>query len=126
MPGLLRTQSPGDGELYVRARISELIYAVSSPRITDSPLSSSPLSVADRWRGKGHETVAWYLEEYIEECLACLAFPESHCRCIRITNSLDRFNRKLMRPMRVVRIFPIGKRVCGWLMRGRSNTRRSG
>jgi hypothetical protein len=70
------------------ARISELTYAGSSLRLTDAPLSSSPPSVAERWRGKGHETVACDLEEYIEECLACLAFPESHFRRIRTTNSL--------------------------------------
>jgi putative transposase len=44
--------------------------------------------VADRWRGCGHEKVAEHIEEHIEECLACLAFPESHRRRIRTTNSL--------------------------------------
>jgi putative transposase len=63
-------------------------------------------SVADRWRGKGHEKVACHLEEHIEECLTCLAFPESHRRRIRTTNSLERFNQELKRRTRVVRIFP--------------------
>jgi len=63
-------------------------------------------SVADRWRGKGHEKVACHLEEHIEECLACLAFPESHRRRIRTTNGLERFNQELKRRTRVVRIFP--------------------
>jgi putative transposase len=62
--------------------------------------------VADRWRGCGHEKVACHLEEHIEECLACLAFPESHRRRIRTTNSLERFNQELRRRTRVVRIFP--------------------
>jgi putative transposase len=62
--------------------------------------------VADRWRGKGHEKVACHLEEHIEECLACLAFPESHRRRIRTTNGLERFNQELKRRTRVVRIFP--------------------
>jgi putative transposase len=62
--------------------------------------------VADRWRGCGHEKVACHLEEHIEECLACLAFPESHQRRIRTTNSLERFNQELKRRTRVVRIFP--------------------
>ncbi len=62
--------------------------------------------VANRWRGKGHEKVACHLEEHIEECLACLCFPESHRRRIRTTNGLERFNQELKRRTRVVRIFP--------------------
>jgi putative transposase len=62
--------------------------------------------IADRWRGKGHEKVACHLEEHIEECLACLSFPESHRRRIRTTNGLERFNQELKRRTRVVRIFP--------------------
>jgi putative transposase len=63
-------------------------------------------SVAEKWRGKGHEKVACHLEEHIEECLACLSFPESHRRRIRTTNGLERFNQELKRRTRVVRIFP--------------------
>jgi putative transposase len=33
--------------------------------------------LADRWRG-GHPGVAEHVEEHIEECLTCLAFPEGH------------------------------------------------
>ena len=63
--------------------------------------------VAHRWRGKGHEKIACLLEEHIEECLTCLAFPESHRRRIRTTtNGLERFNQELKRRTRVVRIFP--------------------
>jgi len=63
-------------------------------------------SVADRWRGTGHEKVAEHIEEYIEECLTCLAFPESHRRRIRTTNGLERLNQEIKRRTRVVRIFP--------------------
>ncbi len=62
--------------------------------------------VAEKWRGCGHEKIACHLEEHIEECLACLSFPESHRRRIRTTNSLERFNQELKRRTRVVRIFP--------------------
>jgi putative transposase len=62
--------------------------------------------VAERWRKKGYEKVACHLEEHIEECLSCLAFPESHHRRIRTTNSLERFNQEVKRRTRVVRIFP--------------------
>ena len=61
--------------------------------------------LADRWRGS-HPKVAEHLEEHIEECLACLAFPESHRRRIRTTNGLERFNQEIKRRSRVVRIFP--------------------
>jgi putative transposase len=61
--------------------------------------------VADRWR-EGYPRVAEHLEEHIEECLACLSFPESHRRRIRTTNGLERFNQELKRRSRVVRIFP--------------------
>ena len=57
------------------------------------------------WRGS-HPGVAEHLEEHIEECLTCLAFPESHRRCIRTTNGLERLNQELKRRTRVVRIFP--------------------
>ena len=47
-------------------------------------------SVAQKWQAKGNEKVACHLEEHIEECLSCLAFPESHRRRIRTTNGLER------------------------------------
>ena len=61
--------------------------------------------LADRWRGS-HPKVAEHVEEHIEECLACLAFPEGHRRRIRTTNGLERFNQEIKRRTRVVRIFP--------------------
>jgi putative transposase len=63
-------------------------------------------SVAEKWRKKSNEKVAEHLEEDIEECLSCLAFPESHRRRIRITNGLERLNQEIKRRSRVVRIFP--------------------
>jgi putative transposase len=66
-------------------------------------------SVAKKWRGKGIEKVAEHLEEHIEECLSCLAFPESHRRRIRTTNGLERLNQEIKRRTRVVRIFPNGE-----------------
>jgi putative transposase len=63
-------------------------------------------SVAKKWQGKGEERVAEHLEEHIEECLSCLAFPESHRRRLRTTNGLERLNQEIKRRTRVVRIFP--------------------
>jgi putative transposase len=61
--------------------------------------------LAARWR-QSHPKVAEHLEEHIEECLTCLAFPESHRRRIRTTNGLERLNQEIKRRTRVVRIFP--------------------
>jgi transposase-like protein len=64
-------------------------------------------SVADKWRKKkSNEMLCEHLEEHIEECLSCLAFPESHRRRIRTTNGLERLNQEIRRRSRVVRIFP--------------------
>jgi putative transposase len=61
--------------------------------------------LAARWR-TSHPRVAEHLEEHIEECLSCLAFPEFHRRRIRTTNGLERLNQEIKRRTRVVRIFP--------------------
>jgi putative transposase len=61
--------------------------------------------LATRWRGS-HPKVSEHLEEHIEECLSCLAFPEGHSRRIRTTNGLERLNQEIKRRSRVVRIFP--------------------
>jgi putative transposase len=66
--------------------------------------------LADRWR-QGHPGVSEHLEEHLEECLSCLAFPESHRRRIRTTNGLERLNQEIKRRTRVVRIFP-NRRAC--------------
>jgi putative transposase len=50
--------------------------------------------------------VVEHVEEHIEECLACLYFPESHRRRIRTINGLKRFNQEIKRRTRVVRVFP--------------------
>ncbi len=53
----------------------------------------SALFLADesayRWR-PSHPKVAEHLEEHVEECLSCLAYPESRRRRIRTTNDLER------------------------------------
>ncbi len=62
-------------------------------------------TVAARW-GSSHPAVARLLEEAIEDCLACLAFPLAHRPRIRTTNGLERLNEEIKRRTRVVRIFP--------------------
>ncbi len=62
-------------------------------------------AVAGRWEST-HPSVARLLEEGIEDCLACLAFPLAHRIRIRTTNGMERLNEEIKRRTRVVRIFP--------------------
>jgi putative transposase len=66
-------------------------------------------TVAEKWREKGDAKVADHIEEQVEGCLSCLAFPESHRRRVRTTNGLERLNQEIKRRTRVVRIFPNGE-----------------
>ena len=49
-----------------------------------------------------HPAVALLLEEGIEDCLACLAFPLAHRARIRTTNGLERLHEEIKRRTRVV------------------------
>ncbi len=53
-----------------------------------------------------HPLVAAKLDDDLEACLACYAFPATHRARIRTTNGLERLNQELKRRTRVVRIFP--------------------
>lgn len=61
--------------------------------------------LADDWRAS-HPRVAEQLEEEIEDCLSCLAFPAEHQLRIRTTNGMERLSQERKRRTRVVRIFP--------------------
>ena len=77
------------------------IFACPTPTLAREAVRT----VADRWRPT-HPELAEQLEEEIEDCLVCLAFPTSHQRRIRTTNGLERVSQELKRRTRVVRIFP--------------------
>jgi transposase-like protein len=62
-------------------------------------------AVTVRWE-TSHPAVARLLDEDIEDCLACLAFPLAHRPRIRTTNGLEWLNEEIKRRTRVVRIFP--------------------
>ena len=47
-----------------------------------------------------------WLENNIEEGLACFNFPRSHQKKIRTTNGLERINREIKRRSRVAMLFP--------------------
>jgi putative transposase len=53
-----------------------------------------------------HPQLAAKIDEEIEACFACYAFPAAHRPRIRTTNGLERLNQELKRRTRVVRIFP--------------------
>jgi len=61
--------------------------------------------LADECRGT-HRHAAEQLDEHIEECFACYAFPPSHRTRLCTTNGLERLNQEIKRRTRVVRIFP--------------------
>lgn len=61
--------------------------------------------LAEHWRGRP-PALAVTLEDDLEACLACYAFPAAHRSRIRATNGLERLNQELKRRTRVVRIFP--------------------
>jgi len=71
-----------------RKELSEGLRGVFAAPSTEVALRLA-CELAARWRGS-HPRVAEHLEEHIEACLTCLAFPESHRRRIRTTNSLWR------------------------------------
>lgn len=62
-------------------------------------------AVARRWE-QSHPAVAKLIEECVEDCLACIAFPLTHRARIRTTNGMERLNEEIKRRTRVVRIFP--------------------
>ena len=62
-------------------------------------------AMAARWE-TSHPAVARLIEEGVEDCLACLAFPLAHRARIRTTNGLERLHEEIKRRTRVVRIFP--------------------
>lgn len=74
-----------------------------------APTRSQALTVARRLAGQwrtSHPRIAEQLEEELEECLSCLAFPPEHQARIRTTNGMERLSQELKRRTRVVRIFP--------------------
>jgi putative transposase len=74
-----------------------------------APSRTQALAVAQRlatqWR-TSCPRLAEALEEELEDCLACLAFPVEHQVRIRTTNGMERLSQELKRRTRVVRIFP--------------------
>ena len=87
-----------------RQELASGLRQVFAGTTREQALASAQL-LAEAWRGS-HPKVARALEEDLEDCLACLAFPVAHQPRIRTTNGLERLNQELKRRTRVVRIFP--------------------
>jgi len=87
-----------------RKALASDIKAVFAAPTKDWALAAAS-GVVERWSAS-HPAVARWIEDGIEDTLACFAFPEPHRRRIRSTNGLERFNEELKRRTRVVRIFP--------------------
>src|SRR5262245_49782840 len=58
-------------------------------------------AVAARWK-LSHPAVSRLIEDGVEDCLACLAFPLAHRARIRTTNGLERLSEEIKRRTRVV------------------------
>jgi transposase-like protein len=96
-----RTGAPAGAELAKCGR-AILLHQTSSAK----PSAQSGCAIASRISRSRPLSVARLLEEGIEDCLACLAFPLAHRARIRTTNGLERLHEEIKRRTRVVRIFP--------------------
>lgn len=91
------------------ARSTRAEVAAGLREVFAAPTRTQALTVARRlatqWRST-YPRVAEVLEEELENCLSCLAFPLEHQARIRTTNGMERLSQELKRRTRVVRIFP--------------------
>ena len=110
MPGPLREESPRHGRPRQTQGAGGGFRAIFAAASRSQALVMAS-EIAQKWRGEGYEKIAEHIEEHVEGCLACLAFPESHQMLIRPTNGLERLHQEIKLRSRVVRIFPNGMRV---------------
>ena len=87
-----------------RPRLSEDLRGIFGAATLTQARAAARACVSG-WKAS-HPLVAAKVDEEIEECLACYAFPAAHRSRIRTTNGLERLNQELKRRTRVVRIFP--------------------
>ena len=87
-----------------RARLGEDLRGIFAAT-AEAQARAAARACAQSWKAS-HPAVAATLEEGLEDCLACYAFPAAHRPRIRTTNGLERLNQELKRRTRVVRIFP--------------------
>lgn len=67
------------------------------------------VAVASKLHGMKLSKAASKIEDYIEETLTYMSFPEQHWTRIRTNNTLERLNREIKRRTKVVGTFPDGQ-----------------
>jgi len=87
-----------------RARLGEDLRGIFGAGAAAQARAAARACAAS-WKAS-HPMVAAKLDDDLEACLACYAFPAAHRSRIRTTNGLERLNQELKRRTRVVRIFP--------------------
>ena len=87
-----------------RARLGEDLRGIFGAT-AETQARAAARACVSAWK-TSHPQVAAKVEEEIEDCLACYAFPPAHRPRIRTTNGVERLNQELKRRTRVVRIFP--------------------
>jgi putative transposase len=87
-----------------RGRLGEDLRGIFAAT-AEAQARAAARACASAWK-TSHPQVAAKLEEEIDDCFACYAFPAAHRSRIRTTNGLERLNQELKRRTRVVRIFP--------------------
>jgi putative transposase len=87
-----------------RARLGEDLRGIFAAT-AEAQARAAARACASAWKAT-HPHLAAKLEEEIEDCFACYAFPAAHRPRIRTTNGVERLNQELKRRTRVVRIFP--------------------
>ena len=87
-----------------RARLGAEVRGIFAAT-TEAQARAAACACASAWKAS-HPPLAAKLDEELDACLACYAFPAAHRPRIRTTNGLERLNQELKRRTRVVRIFP--------------------
>ncbi len=87
-----------------RRELAEDLREIFAATTREQALTTAETAAA-RWESS-HPAVARLLEEEIEDCLACLAFPLAHRARIRTTNGLERLNEEIRRRTRVGAYLP--------------------
>jgi transposase-like protein len=87
-----------------RARLGEDLRGIFAAT-AEAQARAAARACASAWQ-TSHPQLTAKLDEEIDDCLACYAFPAAHRPRIRTTNGLERLNQELKRRTRVVRIFP--------------------
>lgn len=88
----------------LRQEVSEAVRRIFNS-LDYAGAQEEKLRCVERYRTTAPEFARW-VEENIDEGLACFSFPQAHQKKIRTVNCLERLNREIRRRSRVVCVFP--------------------